>query len=67
MKEATHWSPTNIKALLHKIWSPRRPAPMICALLLLLKTIFNHNSMHFMLQAQRTETMRRWSASDNRF
>jgi len=40
---------------------------MIYAPLLLLKTIFKHNSMHLMLQVHRTEKKRQWSASDNRF
>jgi len=41
--------------------------PMICAPLLLLKTIFQHNSMHIMLQVHRTATEGRWSASLERF
>jgi len=45
-------------------YSPPGDLPsMICATLMLLKTIFQHNSMHIMLQVHRTTTERRWSAS----
>ena len=50
-----------------KYSSPCNMPPVICAPLQLLKTIFKHNSMHLILQVHRTETMRRWSAANNRF
>jgi len=64
MKEVPHLGPTNIMAMLHKNGNLTK---MICAHLLLLKTIFKHNSMYLMLQVHRTEQREVRQQQTNRF